>query len=221
MVYKFLNPYKRRLVVVIALIAGCFLPATLVAQGQYYRFVNDEGVKVIANSIPPEHVPKGYEILNAAGQVIEVVPPAPKEEELERVAQEQELLEQYRVLARRYSAVKDILAARDRRLALLNADIQVLRSNINNLNNQIDDLMSKAANYERAGKKVPQHLFDNLAKVRSELASTEDKLQKRLNEHDIIFEEFEEDVRLFKEGRALTDRRRKDKQDTEQQAAAP
>ena len=88
-----------------------------VAQSRLYRYVNEDGVKVLASSIPPRYVGRGYEILNAQGRVIEVVAPAPAPADLARVEAEQQMLEEYELLARRYSSVDDILAARDRRLA--------------------------------------------------------------------------------------------------------
>lgn len=174
------------------------------AQGQFYRYINDDGVKVIASAIPPRFVSRGYEILSPNGQVIKVVKPEPAPEDLARVEQERALLETYEILARRYSSADDIVAARDRRLAHLDANIAILRANIGNLNNQIEDLMSRAASSERSGRAVPEHLLNSLTEIRAELSTTENMLQMRLDEHQEIYDKFAADIALFEQGRALS-----------------
>ena len=165
-------------------------------------------MKVIASSIPPEFVAKGYEVLGHNGQVVRVVDPAPAPEDLARIEQERALMSQYEVLARRYSSEADILQARDRRLAHLTANIAILRGNIGNLNGQIDTLMSKAAQFEREGREVPAHIFKNIDELRLEIASTEDVLKSRIHEHDEIQEKFAEDVKLYESGRKLLENKR-------------
>ena len=78
-----------------------------------YRYKDDQGRTVMSATVPPEIVPKGYDVLNAQGRIIETVAPAltaeqirardeaierEKREEEERKAQEladQKLLKQY------------------------------------------------------------------------------------------------------------------------------
>lgn len=177
------------------------------AQIKYYRYVNKDGVKVISHTIPPEYSQKGYEVITHTGKVLEVVPPAPdpeqlKQQEAER-AKERELMAEYEVLARRYSSIGEIYAARDRRLAHLDANIAILRSNISNINGQHENLMKKAAEVERSGRDVPAQILQNLDEVRAELRTTEEMLQSRMIEHESIQEEYEKQVALFKRGKAL------------------
>lgn len=177
------------------------------AQLKYYRYINKEGVKVISHNIPPEYAQKGYEVMTHTGQVLEVVPAAPDPEdmqaELEKRAAEREMMAEYQILARRYSDVDDIYAARDRRLAHLDATIAILRSNIGNLGGQIEDLMHKAADAERSGREVPKQILKNIEGLKAEQATTEAKLQTRVDQRASIHSEYEADVELFKTGRAL------------------
>ena len=78
------------------------------AQQLLYRYVDEDGRLVIHHTIPVEYVQRGYEILNANGQLIEVVPPAPSADELERADAERQVRERYVILKRRYSTVDDI-----------------------------------------------------------------------------------------------------------------
>lgn len=186
--------------------------ASAFAQLKYYRYVNKDGVKVISHTIPPEYAQKGYEVMTHTGQVIEVVAPAPDPEdaqaELEKRAAERALMAEYELLARRYSDVEDIYASRDRRLAHLDATIAILRSNIGNLHGQIDGLMSKAAQSERSGREVSEQILSNIEEIKAELATTELKLQTRIEERAGIHDEFESDAKLLLKGKALEESRK-------------
>lgn len=185
---------------------GC-LVASVNVHAQYFRYLNENGTKVIASSIPPEAVPRGYEIINSSGEVIDVIAPAPKKEDLAQVAKEIAILEKFDILARRYSSESDIFAARDRQVAHLDANIKILQGNINTLNSQLDDLMQRAANYERQGKKIPEFVFENIEKVKSEIATTKRMLTSREQDHKEIFDDYQKDVDLFKEGKKLLEKR--------------
>lgn len=176
---------------------------TCLAQGKLYRYVNDQGTKVISSSIPPKYVSRGYEILSPNGRVMQVIEPEPEPEDKERVEREKALLAEYELLARRYSAITDIEAARERKLGRLDANIAILRGNISNLTSQIEDHMSSAASYERSGKKVPAHIFNSIDELRAEVKSTEQVLRLRLAEHKEIHNSFDADIELFKKGKEL------------------
>lgn len=203
---------RKSLVSKALLIGGCgvglaLFTASSLAQLKYYRYINKDGVKVISHNIPPEYAQKGYEVMTHTGQVVEVVPAAPDPEnlqaELEKRAAEREMMAEYQILARRYSDVNEIYAARDRRLAHLDATIAILRSNIGNLRGQVDDLMRKAADAERSGRDVPKQILKNIEEVKAEQATTEAKLQTRVEQRAGIHAEYEADVELFNAGRAL------------------
>ncbi len=201
-------PSATRKCAAILLLLGVFVSsAPAVAQVKYYRYINKDGVKVISHIIPPEYSQKGYEVITHTGKVLEVVPPAPDPEELKQLeaerAKERELMAEYEVLARRYSSIEEIYAARDRRLAHLDASIAILRSNIGNITGQRENLMQKAAEVERSGRDVSAQMLKNLEEVRAELRTTEEMLQSRMVEHEAIQEEYEKQVVLFKRGKAL------------------
>lgn len=207
MVFKFKQLSRSLRYILAAHVLVLSLPIAAKEPGQFYRYINTDGVKVISHSIPPEYAQKGYEIISRTGQVIKTVEAAPDplkaKEEAERKAKRKELLAEYELLARRYSGEQEIYAARDRRLAHLNANIAILKSNINNLNNQIDGLMTKAADFERSGRAVPATVLQSIEQTRAERATTEEMLKSRVEEHNGIYQEFEDSVALYKKGKAL------------------
>jgi hypothetical protein len=169
----------------------------------YYRYVNDQGVKVMDHSIPPAFVQRGYEVLNAAGRVIKVVPPALTEQDIKALEARQAIKDEYEQLSRRYSSTQDIEEAKLRQLERLDANIALVRGNINNLKRQIDGIGVKAAEFERAAKPVPPSLLDSLAKTKAELANTENLMVIRVAEKQQVVDKFEREKSIFTQGKEL------------------
>lgn len=169
----------------------------------YYRYVNDQGVKVMDHSIPPAFSQRGYEVLNAAGRVIKVVPPALSEQDIKALEARQAVKEEYEQLSRRYSSVLDIEDAKLRQLERLDANIALVRGNVNNLKRQIDGIGAKAAEFERAAKPVPPSLLDSLAKTKTELANTENLMVIRVAEKQQVVDKFEREKTIFTQGKEL------------------
>jgi len=158
---------------------------------------------VLDHYIPPEYAQDGYEVINASGQVVKVVPPAPSEEDLARNAAEREIQEVYARLKRRYSSAKEIESAKQRRLKNINTNISILNGNISGLNNQIEKIMSKAASFERKGSTVPENLLQQLIDVRAELAIADELMQIRQAEYEDVITKYDEDISAFSKGVAL------------------
>ncbi|MCW8195645.1 DUF4124 domain-containing protein [Proteobacteria bacterium 005FR1] len=174
---------------------------TAAAADRYYRYVNDEGVTVLDSRIPPRYVKKGYEVVTASGQVLQVVPPTPSDEELEKLAaqreQEAKMAEWDEYLLRRYSSVGDIESARERKLADFDASMSILRGNANGVEAQIHDLQARAADQERAGRAVPEVLLENLAVLQAQLEKVQQQLELRLLEKRELEKRFDSEIRRF------------------------
>lgn len=178
------------------LAAGCWV-GVAAAQGQYYRYVNEEGVKVMGHSIPPEYVKNGYEIVSTNGRVVEVVEPAPDPEFVEQERAKAELKAEYELLARRYSTVRDIEAAKQRKLVHVDASIVLVDSSLGNIQEEVDDITARAAGFERAGKDVPKNILGTLAALNEKLAATRAIRAQRIEEKSIIEERFSKELQLF------------------------
>ena len=197
----------RRLVWALSVFALGWLPlAGLVsAQAQekvYYRYVNDEGVQVLDDHIPPRFVPKGYEVVSLNGTVLRRVAPAPSpEEQRARKEAKRQRIEQdayHQELRRRYSTVKDIEDAKRRNLAELQGNISILESNLSNVRLQIRDQEGRAARLERSGQTVPDALLDNIATLKQEVQKNLAQIERRQTEYDEVAEKFDEDAEAFR-----------------------
>lgn len=168
-----------------------------------YRFKNEQGNPVIANSIPPHLVQNGYEIIDRSSNVIKVVPPAPSANDVDKANRERAILSKYEVLKRRYSEVSDIERAKNRKLESINTNISILNVNITNLESAIAGLINQAAEQERAGRKVTESILTRLSDTKAELKISEDLLEYREEEYREKAKKYDDDIRAFIQGEAL------------------
>lgn len=168
----------------------------------FYRYQDATGVTVINHQIPPEYAQKGYEVVTARGDVLKVVEPAPSGEE----ATAQELQRQRQAelaawdteLRRRYSSVRDIEAAKERKLAQVNNSIAILQGNLRNLKQQIAQQHAQAAKSERMGVAVPQAVLTTLASLEEELKVSEENLAEREQQYQRIEAKYDQDIERFR-----------------------
>lgn len=158
---------------------------------QLYRYTDEHGVQVLDDQVPPRYVAGGYEVLTPTGRVLEVVEPeltgkqlAEKERREAREAADLQLL-------KRYNSVADIESARNRKLAIVQQDMAILRSNIASLNRQIEGEESSAARTQRNGGEVSPELLERIANLRKEVAVVSERLSLREKEALAINSEFD------------------------------
>lgn len=173
------------------------------AEKLFYRYTNEQGVKVLNHTIPPDYVQKGYEVVTASGEVVKVVKPSVSREEAERLEQ-QRLAEEARAqwddsLRRRYSSVLDIEAAKKRKLSQLDANMSLLRSNISGLRSELAVQQSRAADLERAGRNIPEALLTNIRNLKLELENTETQVLQRREEYGEVAARYDRDIARFRE----------------------
>lgn len=145
-----------------SLLIGLCLPLAAGAT-ELYRYVDDKGITVLSRQgVPPEFIAKGYEVLNEQGRVVQVIPPAPSAEEMQRILADKARAGSDAHLLRLYSRPEDIDRALERKLAELDGLIGVARGNLQSARTQQANLQSQAADHERAGRTVPQQLLDQI-----------------------------------------------------------
>lgn len=194
----------------IAVSAGLFMAlAALPALAQtsagkvYYRYMDANGVTVINHLIPPEYVQKGYEVVTARGDVLRVIEPAPSGKDAAQQALESkrkaELDAWDAELRRRYSTVRDIEAAKQRKLAQVDGSIAMLQGSLRNLKHQIAQQHAQAAKNERMGVAVPAALLKTLASLEEELQVNEENMAERERQYQRVEAKYNRDIARFKE----------------------
>ena len=167
----------------------------------FYRYENEEGRKVMTQTLPPNVVSRGYEVLNDRGVVIQVVPRAltPEEvavlEEAERKKRlEAEQMERDKQLLAIFSSPKDAERARDRKLEAIDVYINVTRGNITKLQNEYNVSQAQAAARERSGEEVPDYLVRKMDSFARQIRRAEESIAEKEQEKVSITEEYQEDI---------------------------
>lgn len=159
---------RKALLIRCSLLLGLLLPVVANAV-ELYRYTDEKGTTVLSRQgVPPEHIGRGYEVLNDQGRVVRVVPPAPTGEEMRRLLEDKARAGSDAQLLRLYSTPEDIERAREHKLAELDGLIGVARGNLQSVRTQQANLQSQAADYERAGKAVPAHLLQQIDNQKAE-----------------------------------------------------
>jgi hypothetical protein len=196
------------LLLVVGLLQASYAVAKQKTKIQYYRYNNERGIPVIDETIPPEFVAGGYDIITSDGSVIKRVPRQLSEEELrnegseaarERLREEEELRLQAwdEMLMLRYSSVEDINAASDRAVRDLYIRISILKSNLMSIKTQIEREQLKAADIERSGQDVPENLTVIIDKLGREIEDTEESIAVRRQEVDETKASYQRDIDRF------------------------
>ena len=162
----------------ITLLSGLLLPL-LGNAAEVYRYLNDKNLPVLdRQGVPPQYIGKGYEVLNEQGRVIRVVPPAPSEAERQRMAEDKARASSDAQLMRLYSTQEDIDRALERKLAEVDGLIGVAAGNKQSLRTQQVNLQSQAAELERSGRPVPEHLVAQIENLKLEQVQLDKDIQR-------------------------------------------
>jgi hypothetical protein len=178
--------------------------------GVLYRYTDETGAVVVKDFLPPEIVPKGYTILNAYGQTLEVVPPvrskAEQAEEKRLKAQaaaedraRKEAIRRDAELIRQFSTVEDIMRARDTQLSALDVQISIRNGQTTLLTSQLEDMQRHAADYERRGQPVPGQLLKDIQESQRQIDDNKAFVDTQNGEKNRIADRFKNDIVRFKE----------------------
>lgn len=182
------------------------------AQNRVYRYIDGNGQTVIRSSISPENVALGYDILDDNGRLIETVAPvednaSEKYQQRELAKKKQQQQDEYDLsLIRRYSFVTDIEVERDRKLTELKVRMAILKGNLNSVRTELETAYEEAATRERKGNKVDDALQKRINGLEQKISSTEDILQKRQHEMELLQNEYVRTIERFIEIQTLRGR---------------
>ncbi len=198
------------------LLLGLGAAVTLSAQAQkLYRWVDDEGVVHYGEQIPPEYANRDRDVLNDQGVAVETeqgtitdeeraAMKREQEREAERAREQAERSRRDRMLLQMYLSVEDIENLRDRRLELLDSQIQVTRNYLTNLNKRLAELEKRAARYKphneaEDAQPMPEQLEADMARTKETIELYEQRLAKTQREKEELRESFAADIERFRE----------------------
>lgn len=181
----------RSFCLIIVGVAGLSLPA----HAQLYRYLDENGVTVLDSRVPAEYVKHGYEVLDNHGRVVDTVAAAPTPQELAETraarAEQERQLQEDKTLLRLYSSVPDLERAKRRQLDQIENLIAATRTNIAVLQGQREELQSRAAAQQRAGREVEESILLEIAHVDAEMDRLQRLIAAKQEEVDAVHATFE------------------------------
>lgn len=184
-----------------------------------YRWRDRNGNLQTGDSIPPEYANQDIEVLNSKGVVISVREgartPAQREaaaaraavEEAARRAVAQQRQRDQNLLAT-YLTVEEIQLLRDRRVDLIDSQIRVATSYLENLRARLAKLQAAAANYRPYSSRpdagpLPDGVAEDLVRTMNDVRTQDRNLQAKRLEIQQVRADFERDIARFKELKRL------------------
>ena len=193
-----------------AVAASLLLVSTLVtaAQGRLYKWTDKNGVVQFGDAIPPEYAAQGHEELNYQGVVVRKLPRqlSPAEAEAAKKAADEENRRKQRdaFLLHSYTSVDDIVQLRDERIALIESQMELLRTSLANNAQQLagqETRMKLFRPYSASAtaRPVPPELAAQVVRALSDRRSMTTQLQKYEADKAAQKESFGADIARYKE----------------------
>ncbi len=176
------------LVLVVATMATT--TAVLAAGGALrYRWRDAHGALHFSDSLPPDAVQYGYELVNDQGIVVRTVerPLTPQERkqrdaaEAAKVAAARQARDRARAdsqMLAAYPQERNLLDAQKAQLSTIDQTLHTTELNLKSQERGLADLLQRAAEIEHTQKTVPKFISDDIARQRSVVASQRAALEK-------------------------------------------
>lgn len=173
-----------------------------------YRWVDEHGNTFFSDQIPPEKSNYSRELLNKSGIVIQTTEKAKTKEQLElekklaglRKEQEKIIAIQQthdKALLSTFHTKEEMLKSLKDRLLVFDKHRTVIDGTLIRLRNQLEKQQKLAADFERNGEKVPQHLIDDMKSTQEQI----DQIPIAINDNDAkkkqVENEFDADIERF------------------------
>jgi len=173
-----------------------------------YKWVDDKGVIHYGDSVPAEYSQREQRQLNSQGVEVgrkqaEMTPAeaaafaAKQKEELQRKNHDLFLMSTY-------PSVKEIEDVRNARLDQVNAQINAAEAYIASLTTRVDGLKQRSLmfapyNTKPGARRMPDDLAEEMVRVISEQRTQHTALDKRRTELQSVMDQFDGDIKRFKE----------------------
>jgi hypothetical protein len=198
----------------IIIFSGLF--ALQVSAANLYRYTNDEGVKALSTSLPPEAAKRGYDILDANSmRLIKTVPPELTAEEIAAIeqqkadeAEQQRLADiaakeqaeidrkqaiQDQTLLATYSSLEEFIDAKQRNLKHKQDTRSKLIDELPSYEADLVKFQQQAADDELAGRVVSENLLKRINAAKEEISNHRLMIEQLNTELQTLEVEYERD----------------------------
>lgn len=175
-----------------------------------FQWKDERGNVHYGDNVPSQYMDQEYKKINDHGITVEVTERKKTPEELAQGNQQKALKEQQekqareqrnydRMLLETYENESAIHSTHQERLLTIEASIKLTQAKINSLQKQLGELLSKAANEEVAGKKVSQHLENQIKITKEQTQQYEQYVAAKNKQLTQAQQDLTRDLNRFKE----------------------
>ncbi len=175
-------------------------------------WTNSEGFRECGNMVPPEYAQQETRTINKRGITTEIKGRAMTRQEVleeRRLAEEQkakaeaekkrkqEQASRDRVLLATFLKAEEIIAARDRKLAVYDGYLELSHISIGKLNKRLEGEQRRVADFERSGKPVPDYTKEQIRSIRSQITARETFMRQQESERELLRKKYDADYQRF------------------------
>jgi len=175
---------------------------------QTYKWVDEKGVTHYGDSVPSEYSQREQQVLNSQGVEVQKrqAEMSPAEAAAYAAKQKEEALRRQHdmFLISTYPSVNEIENVRDTRLDQINAQISASEQYIASLTTRVDGLKQRSMTYapyntKPSARRMPDDLAEEMVRALSELRTQNSALAQRRVELQRVVDQFDGDIKRFKE----------------------
>ncbi|MEN8107849.1 MAG: DUF4124 domain-containing protein [Pseudomonadota bacterium] len=192
------------------LLLPALLTTTASQAERLFKWVDEDGKVHYSDRVPPNHSQQERKEYNEQGRTIKVYERARTAEEKAEVKRQAALEEEKKKQAEKqavhdrslmatYSSEKDMMMARDGKLAAVDSLIQLTESRIKSTETRLREYAEEAADYERSGKPVPSMLQEQINTARELITDNREFVQEKKREREEIAARFNADITRYHE----------------------
>lgn len=177
--------------------------------GKIKCWKNSDGIRECGNSVPPEYAQKGHDELNDQGIKLKSIEPALSKEEIaerNRIETDKKAKQQAidakklqdRVLLSTFANEDEVIMARNGKVIALRTEIKLTQKSLNKAKNHLIKSRKSAANYERAGKRIPLKITNDVTVGQQKIENYEQFITNKENELKAINTQFDSDLKRYR-----------------------
>lgn len=199
----------------IIFLVGLLITAPHALAGTIKCWTNKDGVRECGYSVPPEYSQQRIEIMNERGIQIGVKEAAKTKEQLEEDARlaklkQEELKRQEDALLRdtillnTFTTERDLKISYDDKIEAVKGVIDITDTGTRTLQQKLQAVQKKAANYERAGETMPENILNQVNNLKRQIKDNEKYTADKQREIKALNLQYEADLKRFRELKGIT-----------------
>jgi len=179
-----------------------------------YKWVDENGQVHFSDKIPPQEIKRQHsevdkhgletktvEAAKTPGEIAEERRQLAIKAEQDRIAKEQ--AERDRILLDTFSNEDEIINARDRQLATMEASNQITAGSIDSLTLKLQEQTKNAADYERQAQEVPKNILKDIDDIKLQIEQHRASIKAKEQEQVKLREKYQAYIDRFRELKGL------------------